>query len=652
MAVFMNGLNAGSYIMKELSEMNFVIQPYQRCPAWDEYRFHDVMLSDIELFHQRWNLFDEPPKMSAFGYISLDEIIITTPEIQVDAFGNKHTTVDIVDGQQRLLGYSIVNLVFAKLFPNLQLGSYYPLKMNAITEEFQPLVYSKHTEKIFNRLAHEDAFKMDIRKMNSHERRIVQNYKYAYKLIESLNMSEEEAAMCIQWYGNKGKVTFIEVSKDEAPYAFIMKNTGHRNLANFDILKGIIIAGAQEHADAINDAWFNTFEKLKEIRALGKIDKDIVSVVRSIIGDKVGTSRDKSFDAISVNFGEYLKNNLEEHGYSSVEDFLRFNEEVLFRIDALIVLKTGRYDSYKYRNLFALRNTDNSYGDALCLSVVNPDDKEAEWLAKIDIAAQTYLNINYQLCLHGEPRGDGKMRFPVVELMNAIRGKDIMAIAEACKDEIEKHKAKLAAANKKPKLPISEGSDWLTRYVTSSVEMLLWVISGKKDIKFLWEKNRQKLDKWEKSIEHAVTAQLLYGVDGNGCFSEIDFLNYRARLANQSLVSLSLNSQLQDLPVTEKLDHYMKHSEWLGSLSPKYYTKNGEIHNASLREWATANGIIFKPLADGVYTKDYLEHRTELHMQLLNYIHDGERLIENAKDHAQAIKNNKLEFEAVPYKVS
>jgi len=596
-----------------LGEKKFAIEYYQREYRWGRKQVTELIDDLAERFGDNYNKSHERNEVENYSHYFLGSIIIS----------KKESKNFIIDGQQRLTTLTLLLIHVYRLLEDdkdeqtkiasLIFSTHYGTRSFNIDVEERV----KCMEALFNGNSFDEAGQPES------VTNIVRRFQ---DITDSFpdELAKEALPYFSDWLIENVYIVEISAQSDADAYTiFETMNDRGLSLTPTDMLKGYILANIQdpERRDEANQFWRNQVAYLKKI---GKEeDADAIKAwLRSQFANSIRepkrNAEPRDFDLIGTEFHRWVRDNKEDLGLSSSDDFFRFIE-VNFAFygrwysrlrEAAKEIKEGlEAIHYCAQSNFTLQYP-------VLLAALECHEAECVILQKLRIVS-TYLDIliarriwNFRSISYST------MRHAMFTTMREIRGKDARNLADLLMERLESEK-EIFATNDRFHLHGTNRPQIhrLLARLTDYVETSSGHNSHFRDYMGRGGKNVYEIEHvWADHFE-----------DHSDEFDHPnDFAQFRNRIGGLLLLPKSDNASYGDLPYEKKRHHYLKQNLLARSLHEEAYERD-----PGFKQFIHSSKLAFK--AHPEFRKGDLEARQHLYTKLAEQIWDPERLARAAE---------------------
>lgn len=549
-------------IRQLLAGAKYAIDYYQREYKWETKHVEELLNDLIDKFLESYEQNHERSEVERYGHYFLGSIIVS------DKDGQKF----IIDGQQRLTTLTLLLIYFHNHLKD-------PEDKNQLSE----LIFSKkYGKKSFNLEVPERTSCMEALYNgesfdDTGQPESIRNILGRYRDVTDL-FPEELSGVALPFFAdwlieNVHLVEITAYSDEDAYNIFETMNDRGLSLTPTDMLKGYLLANITDEKAklAASHTWKT---RIGELIEFGKEeDADCLktwlrSQYANSIRERKRGAKPQDFDRIGTEFHRWLRDNKEQIGLSTSNDFAQFIErdmnfyarQYMKLRRAALRLTTGlEIIFYNAQQNFTLQYP-------VLLAPLRPTDTEEVILAKLQIVG-SYLDILITRRIWNfRDISYSTMQYAMFLIMRDIRDKDVPYLAPWLRERLDAE-TETFASNERFHLHGQNGKQIhlllarITDYVESqsgqpSRYSEYCVRSGKNayEIEHIWAAHPER---HKEEFAH-----------------EADFNEYRNRFGGLLLLPKKFNASYGDLPYKEKLDHYFGQNLLAKSLHPKCYEHN------------------------------------------------------------------------------
>ncbi len=600
-------------IRQLLGGTKYAIDYYQREYKWQSKQIAELLDDLSARFLESYDSSHDRSAVAGYGNYFLGSIIISEKE------GRKY----IVDGQQRLTSLTLLLIHLHRLLDD-------PEQKGQIAD----LIFSqKYGQKSFNLDVDERTAVMEALYNGQHfeengQSESVSNVLNRYRDIEGQfpgGLTGHALPFFVDWLIENVHLVEITAYSDDDAYA-IFETMNDRGLAltPTDMLKGYLLANITDpqQRNNANNLWKKRAAELKEYGREEDADA-IKSWLRSQFAESIRERRKgatpQDFDRIGTEFHRWVRENDQRLGLEgNSRNFAAFIErDFAFYSHWYQRLRRAAYEmtpglEFVYYN--AGLNFTLQY--PVLLAPLHLDDPEAEALRKLAIVG-TYLDILIARRIWNWRSIDySTMQYAMFIVMRDIRGKGAAEVAQLLSERLASEQETFAT-NDRFYLTGTNGGrvHILLARMTEYVEKE----SGLPSRYMEYVNARGNL---RHEVEHIWASHPERHLD-EFPFSG-DFQAHRNRIGGLLLLPKAFNASYNDLPYSDKRDHYLKQNLLAQSLHELAYERN-----PGFLAFVKRSGLPFKPHHE--FRKADLDERQVLYQQIAERLWDPARLEQQLK---------------------
>ena len=600
----------GRTVRELLAGRKYSIDYYQREYKWEQKHVADLVEDLTSKFLESHEQCNERNAVADYARYFLCSIIIS----------DKNRQKFIIDGQQRLTTLTllliflqhqlddiehkgqITDLIFSQKYGKRSFNLDIPERTACIealykAEEYTDVDPSESIANILARYA-------DIEDLFSEDLRGAALPYFVDWLMENVNLVEITA------YSDGDAYTIFETMNDRG-----------LSLSPADMLKGYLLANItdNEKRNHASRAWK---ERVQSLTELGKDEHadGIKSWLRSqyaqSIRERKRDAAARDFDLIGTEFHRWVRDHEDRLGLTSSTEFARFIErDFAFygrwyeRLrQAAKTLTSGLECVYfNAQHKFTLQYP-------VLLAPMRTDDGEVEVLRKLRVVA-SYVDIMVHRRIWNWRATDySTMQYAMFLVMRDIRGKSVEELAEILRKRLDVEKETFTSNDNFVRTKMN--SPQIHRLLARMIDYLETHSGQTSRYTEYAQRGRKGYE-----IEHIWANRPERHTDEFAHPSE--FHGYRNRVGGLLLLPKSFNASYDDLPYTEKREHYLSQNLLAASLHERAYE-----HNPGFRRFIDVTGLPFH--AHRVFKKADLDVRQKLYQQLAEQIWNPERLVVDA----------------------
>lgn len=602
-----------------LSGQRYSIDYYQREYKWKRKQVQELVDDLTVRFLDDYDESDERDAVQNYGHYFLGSIILS----------KRDNETFIVDGQQRLTTLTLLltllhhrqgsredavalpDLIFSEKYGQRKFNIHVPDRvpvMDALFkgESFDPSDGSESVHHIYDRYNDLDEILPD-------------------------DISGDALPFFVDWLIENVHLVQITALSDEDAYTiFETMNDRGLSLSPLDMLKGYLLNNITDPTKR-NEAAKIWLKRTDTLREIGKEeDSDAVKTwlrakhARSVRERKRG-AENRDFERIGSEFHRWVRDNSDEMGLKTSDDYLRFVQRD-FAYYAKLYERLQKASAQPVAGLevvYYVTSAGFTLQYPLYLAPITPDDDQATADRKIRIVG-TYLDILIaRRAVNYLSMGFNNMVYNVFISLLAIRDMPPAKLAQTLHDQLAKLDCDFDGANDGKRNGIKSFSlnHWSKRYIkwllarmTDHVEQASgqpsqfanYMVTGKKgfEVEHIWA------DKYERHTDE-------FG-------HESEFADHRNRMGGLLLLPKSFNASYGALPYEDKVGHYYAQNLLAQSLHPKCYD-----HNPGFKAFIKESELPFHAMEE--FLKADLDERTDLYRQLAGHVWDPEQLLREAE---------------------
>ena len=602
---------AKDYRLSEiLSNKKYSVDYFQREYNWEQINIEQLISDLVGAFMENYHEGDTVKKVADYGTYYMGSIVLS----------ERNGVNSIIDGQQRITSLTLL-LIYL-----------YHATGKTMGEQISNMIYSdSYDEKSFN---------IDVPERQECLQSLFEKGEYSVKDTDdesTKNMSERYADICncfprddfkgdmlrafVYWVKEKLILVKITALSEENAYTiFETMNDRGVPLTSSDMLKGFILSKFthDDKRTKVNAEWRKDMLKLDAYDTnKGAENQFFQAWLRSQFAITIRPSKinsvNQDFENIGTRYHNWFKDNydkdeglLKEAINGDIEKFISENYRFFFKqfIKIKEAEKTFRKDlEHVYYHQFWRIAPSLCY--SLYLAPLTLEDDEETCNKKIDIVAHYLENFAVRRSTNYRLFSASSIRYTMCNLVKTIRGKDIEALREALINETEDIKDFNESL---PAFRLHGMNGSFIKYFLARLTSFVEEGSGMGNhfVEYMRNPNRKPFE-----IEHIWSEHFEWHEDE---FTQTEeFSQWRNSIGDLILLPNGVNQSYNDIPVVEKLPHYIKENILAQSFCAATYEKN-----PSFKAFITNNNLPFKSYTD--FKKNDIRERCLLYAAIANLI--------------------------------
>ncbi len=602
---------AKDYRLSEiLSYKKYSVDYFQREYKWEQINIEQLVSDLVGAFMENYHEGDTIKKVADYGTYYMGSIVLS----------ERNGVNSIIDGQQRITSLTLL-LIYL-----------YHATGKTMGEQISNMIYSdSYDEKSFN---------IDVPERQECLQSLFEKGEYSVKDTDdesTKNMAERYADICncfprddfkgdmlrafVYWVKEKLILVKITALSEENAYTiFETMNDRGVPLTSSDMLKGFILSKFthDDKRTKVNAEWRKDMLKLDSYDTnKGAENQFFQAWLRSQFAITIRPSKinsvNQDFENIGTRYHNWFKDNydkdnglLKEAINGDIEKFVNENYRFFFKQYVKIkeAEKTFRKDlEHVYYHQFWRIAPSLCY--SLYLAPLTLEDDEETCNKKIDIVAHYLENFAVRRSTNYRLFSASSIRYTMCNLVKTIRGKDIEALREALIKETEDIK------DFNESLPVFRLHGMNGSFIKYFLARLTAFVEegsgmGNHFVEYMRNPNRKPFE-----IEHIWSEHFDWHKDE---FTQTEeFSQWRNTIGDLILLPNGVNQSYNDIPVVEKLPHYIKENILAQSFCAATYEKN-----PTFKTFIKDNQLPFKPYTD--FKKNDIQERCLLYAAIANLI--------------------------------
>ena len=600
---------AKDYRLSEiLSNKKYSVDYFQREYKWEQINIEQLVSDLVGAFMENYHEGHTIKDVAHYGTYYMGSIVLS----------ERGSVNSIIDGQQRITSLTLL-LIYL-----------YHATGKSMSEQIANMIYSdSYGEKSFN---------IDVPERRECLQSLYEHGEYSVKDTDdesTKNMAERYNDICncfplddfkgdmlkafVYWVKeNLILVKITALSEENAYTIFETMNDRGVPLTASDMLKGFILSKFthDEKRTKVNGEWRKDMLKLGEYDANnGAENQFFQSWLRAQFAITIRQSKvnsvNQDFENIGTRYHNWFKDNydkglLAEAINGDIEGFIEKNYRFFF--NQYVKIKEAEKAFKKelehvfYHQFWRIAP---SLCYALYLAPLTLEDSEETCNKKIDIVAHFLENFAVRRSTNYRLFSASSIRYTMCNLVKTIRGKDIEALKEALISETEEIKDFNESL---PVFRLHGMNRCFIKYFLARITSYVEEGSGMGNhfVNYMRNPNQKPFE-----VEHIWSEHFEWHEDE---FKQTEEFNqWRNSIGDLILLPNGVNQSYNDMPVVEKLPHYIKENILAQSFCASAYEKN-----PSFKAFITKNNLPFKPYTD--FKKKDIQERCSLYAAIANHI--------------------------------
>ena len=600
---------AKDYRLSEiLSNKKYSVDYFQREYKWEQINIEQLVSDLVGAFMENYHEGDTIKDVAHYGTYYMGSIVLS----------ERGGTNSIIDGQQRITSLTLL-LIYL-----------YHATGKTMSEQIANMIYSdSYGEKSFN---------IDVPERRECLQALYENGEYAVKDTDdesTKHMAERYTDICncfpsddfkgdmlkafVYWVReNLILVKITALSEENAYTIFETMNDRGVPLTASDMLKGFILSkfSHDEKRTKVNAQWRQDMLKLNAYDTNnGAENQFFQSWLRAQFAITIRQSKvnsvNQDFENIGTRYHNWFKDNfdkglLAEAINGDIEGFVEKNYRYFFKqyIKIKEAEKSFRKDlEHVYYHQYWRIAPSLCY--ALYLAPLTLEDNEETANKKIDIVAHYLENFAVRRSTNYRLFSASSIRYTMCNLVRTIRGMDIDALRSTLIRETEE----ISDFNESlPNFRLHGMNRCFIKYFLARLTSFVEEGSGMGNhfVDYIKNPNRKPFE-----VEHIWSEHFEWHEDE---FTQTEeFIQWRNSIGDLILLPNDVNLSYNDIPVVEKLPHYIKENILAQSFCAATYEKN-----PTFKAFITSNSLPFKPYTD--FKKKDIKERCLLYAAIANLI--------------------------------
>lgn len=600
---------AKDYRLSEiLSNKKYSVDYFQREYKWEQINIEQLVSDLVGAFMENYHEGHTIKDVAHYGTYYMGSIVLS----------ERGSVNSIIDGQQRITSLTLL-LIYL-----------YHATGKSMSEQIANMIYSdSYGEKSFN---------IDVPERRECLQSLYEKGEYSVKDTDdesTKNMAERYNDICncfplddfkgdmlkafVYWVKeNLILVKITALSEENAYTIFETMNDRGVPLTASDMLKGFILSKFthDEKRTKVNGEWRKDMLKLGEYDANnGAENQFFQSWLRAQFAITIRQSKvnsvNQDFENIGTRYHNWFKDNydkglLAEAINGDIEGFIEKNYRFFF--NQYVKIKEAEKTFKKelehvfYHQFWRIAP---SLCYALYLAPLTLEDSEETCNKKIDIVAHFLENFAVRRSTNYRLFSASSIRYTMCNLVKTIRGKDIAALKETLISETEEIKDFNESL---PVFRLHGMNRCFIKYFLARITSFVEEGSGMGNhfVNYMRNPNQKPFE-----VEHIWSEHFEWHEDE---FKQTEEFNqWRNSIGDLILLPNGVNQSYNDMPVVEKLPHYIKENILAQSFCASAYEKN-----PSFKAFITKNNLPFKPYTD--FKKKDIQERCSLYAAIANHI--------------------------------
>lgn len=600
---------AKDYRLSEiLSNKKYSVDYFQREYKWEQINIEQLVSDLVGAFMENYHEGHTIKDVAHYGTYYMGSIVLS----------ERGSVNSIIDGQQRITSLTLL-LIYL-----------YHATGKSMSEQIANMIYSdSYGDKSFN---------IDVPERRECLQSLYEQGEYSVKDTDdesTKNMAERYNDICncfplddfkgdmlkafVYWVKeNLILVKITALSEENAYTIFETMNDRGVPLTASDMLKGFILSkfSHDEKRTKVNGEWRKDMLKLGEYDANnGAENQFFQSWLRAQFAITIRQSKvnsvNQDFENIGTRYHNWFKDNydkglLAEAINGDIEGFIEKNYRFFF--NQYVKIKEAEKTFKKelehvfYHQFWRIAP---SLCYALYLAPLTLEDSEETCNKKIDIVAHFLENFAVRRSTNYRLFSASSIRYTMCNLVKTIRGKDIAALKETLISETEEIKDFNESL---PVFRLHGMNRCFIKYFLARITSFVEEGSGMGNhfVNYMRNPNQKPFE-----VEHIWSEHFEWHEDE---FKQTEEFNqWRNSIGDLILLPNGVNQSYNDMPVVEKLPHYIKENILAQSFCASAYEKN-----PSFKAFITKNYLPFKPYTD--FKKKDIQERCSLYAAIANHI--------------------------------
>ncbi len=591
-----------------LSNKKYTVDYFQREYKWEPINIEQLVSDLVGAFMENYHEGDTIKKVADYGTYYMGSIVLS----------ERGGTNSIIDGQQRITSLTLL-LIYL-----------YHATGKSMGEQISNMIYSdSYGEKSFN---------IDVPERRACLQSLYETGEYTVKDTDdesTKNMAERYNDICncfprddfkgdmlkafVYWVKeNLILVKITALSEENAYTIFETMNDRGVPLTASDMLKGFILSKFTHDAQRtkVNGQWRKDMLRLDEYdNNKGAENQFFQSWLRAQFAVSIRQSKvnsvNQDFENIGTRYHNWFKDNydkglLAEAINGDIEGFIESNYRFFFKQYVKIkeAEKTFRKDlEHVFYHQFWRIAPSLCY--ALYLAPLTLADDEETCNKKIDIVAHYLENFAVRRSTNYRLFSASSIRYTMCNLVKTIRGLDLEALRAALVKETEE----IADFNESlPNFRLHGMNKNFIKYFLARLTSFVEEGSGMGN-RFVDYMRNPHCKPFE--VEHIWSEHFEWHLDE---FSQTEEFNqWRNSIGDLILLPNGVNQSYNDIPVIDKLPHYIKENLLAQSFCAATYEKN-----PTFKAFIASNNLPFKSYTD--FKKKDIQERCLLYAAIANLI--------------------------------
>jgi len=594
-------------IQELLSSRSYSIEYYQREYEWGKKQLQELVDDLTECFLSSYEPGHDSKMVANYNHYFLGSVVVS----------EHGATRQVVDGQQRLTSLLIL-LIYLN---NLQCN----IKQKVIIDH---LIYTDEFG--------EKKFKLDVPERNDcmegfftetpftlpeNASQSVRNLVNRYQDLEDIfpkELQEEALPLFIYWLIHKVKLIEIVAFQDEDAYMiFETMNDRGLSLSPTDMLKGFLLANIDDLTKR-NEAEMQIKEMIYALEKHGKETESdffktwLRSQYATEIRERKKDAKPKDFDLMGTEYHRWIRNQAEQIGLKSNDDFYQFIMKKL-RYFGDLYLKLLDASKSITPGLESIRfNSDVGFTlqHHVILAAADPSDDSDVSIAKARLVS-VFLDIWLNLRIwNSKSINYTTMQYAVFLVMKNIRRKSLEEIRTILHARLSKELEEInfmtiprlkKSKTKNIHIHLARFADWLERESGEPGHYEDYFQPGQNvyEVEHIFANH---YDHYQKQFHQMA-----------------DFDYARNKIGALLLLRKKDNASLSDMTYAQKLPHYLKGNILAQSLHGSAYQ-----NNPGFVQTINKHNLPFKPHQE--FTRDDIELRSKLYSSLAELVWSLDRL--------------------------
>jgi len=600
---------AKDYRLSEiLSNKKYSVDYFQREYKWEQINIEQLVSDLVGAFMENYHEGDSIKDVAHYGTYYMGSIVLS----------ERGSVNSIIDGQQRITSLTLL-LIYL-----------YHATGKSMSEQIANMIYSdSYGEKSFN---------IDVPERRECLQSLYEQGEYSVKDTDdesTKNMAERYNDICncfplddfkgdmlkafVYWVKeNLILVKITALSEENAYTIFETMNDRGVPLTASDMLKGFILSKFthDEKRTKVNGEWRKDMLKLGEYDANnGAENQFFQSWLRAQFAITIRQSKvnsvNQDFENIGTRYHNWFKDNydkglLAEAINGDIEGFIEKNYRFFF--NQYVKIKEAEKTFKKelehvfYHQFWRIAP---SLCYALYLAPLTLEDSEETCNKKIDIVAHFLENFAVRRSTNYRLFSASSIRYTMCNLVKTIRGKDIEALKEALISETEEIKDFNESL---PVFRLHGMNRCFIKYFLARLTSFVEEGSGMGNhfVNYMRNPNQKPFE-----VEHIWSEHFEWHEDE---FKQTEEFNqWRNSIGDLILLPNGVNQSYNDIPVLEKLPHYIKENILAQSFCAAAYEKN-----PTFKAFIAKYNLPFKSYTD--FKKKDIQERCLLYAAIANLI--------------------------------